>query len=174
MRLHCGDLSTSSELMIQQAARLLTMLFSRGKVKETEDQKYADKRRTNKKLHIMLPTPCLSCLYTQKDLSLLAPSRELSSKSRVTRELNDIHARDSRVLSSITREHRCTIRSINIEPEVTLAAAVRPQCPNFALVSCDTEIIDSGVTHWEDMCRQSGSRPKSEGSGWRSENSRTE
>jgi len=120
------------------------------------------------------PTPCLSCLIYSKDLSLLTPSRELSSKSRVAGELNDIHTRNSRVLSSITREHRCTIRSINIEPEVTLAAAVRPQCPNFALVSCDTEVIDSGVTYWEDMCRQSGSRPMSGESGWRSESSRIE
>ena len=157
--------------MIQQATCLLS---SRAESEETEGEKNADKRRTNEKLHIMLPTPCLPCSHIQKDLSLLTPSRELGSKSRVTRELNDIHARNSRVLSSITREHRCTIRSIDIESEVTLATTVCEERPDFALVSCDTEVIDSGVTYWEDMCRQSGSRPMSGESGWRSESSRIE
>lgn len=109
--------------MIQQATCLLS---SRAESEETEGEKNADKRRTNEKLHIMLPTPCLPCSHIQKDLSLLTPSRELSSKSRVAGELNDIHARNSRVLSSITREHRCTIRSIDIESEISLTSTVAP------------------------------------------------
>lgn len=59
-------------------------------------------------------------------LSLLAPDRELGSQSAVAGVLDDIHATDSRVLSRVAGQHRATIRSINVEAQVSLASPVGP------------------------------------------------